>query len=44
MVGPQLVPKDNEAGNRATKKVSALEMAPVECRHKGAIPPNHEGY
>ena len=34
----ELVPRDNEAGNRTAKKVLILKVAPVQCRHGGQSP------
>ena len=44
MIWPELVPRDNEAGNRTTKKVPALRMDPVECGNRGGSPQGQKGY
>ena len=41
---PEVVPRDNEAGNRNTKEVPTLRIAPVKCSNRGGIPQGHEGY
>ena len=40
----ELVPRNNEAGNRTIKEVPALKVASVECDVRRDNPQSHEGY
>ena len=41
---PELVPRNNETGNRSTKEVPAIRVASVEYGIKGTNPQSHDGY